>query len=152
MIIPLLLIVAVGFASCGDKEPEEKYPLEIPFKEYSFQDTTCLRTDIIYDSCANDKIIIINSGEEFENYIGCPKEIYSDIDLSKQTLLLTGGWTGGVHKIEKKLEQLSTDEYQLNVEITLNDAAVIESWNLSLITKKLNQGSKVELNVTIIKD
>ncbi|MDR1739820.1 MAG: hypothetical protein LBR45_03595 [Bacteroidales bacterium] len=152
MIIPLLLIMAVGFASCGDKEPEEKYPLEVPFTEYSLEDTSCAWKTLEYGSEPNpSEIAVINSNEELENYFVCTEGSLPEIDFSKHTLLLARGLTSsGIYKIEKKLEQLSTDKYQLNVEIELNFLTVIESWNLTFITKKLNKDSEVKFNVTII--
>ncbi|MCL2132447.1 MAG: protease complex subunit PrcB family protein, partial [Lentimicrobiaceae bacterium] len=87
----------------------------------------------------------INSGEDLENYIDGS---YPEIDFSKQTLLLVGGSANnGISQISKSLQQLSGNEYKLDVELTLNDAAVSENWAVSMLVPKITNEVVVTLNV-----
>jgi hypothetical protein len=121
------------------------YPIDIPFTEYSLEETQCQWTNLSY----NDKVIIINSKEELEKYIECVSGSYPAIDFSKNSLLLVSSKTycGTSIIAVKKLQQLSSNEYKLDIEITLNDDIAVESWNKALIIEKLSKESDVELNV-----
>ncbi|MDR0763074.1 MAG: hypothetical protein LBF01_01070, partial [Bacteroidales bacterium] len=57
----ILLILAGMIIACKE---EENKPIEIPFTEYSLAETSCQWINLDYDN----KIIVINSNEELENY------------------------------------------------------------------------------------
>jgi hypothetical protein len=110
-------------------------------------ETQCQWINLAYDS----KIILINSNEELEKHITCTdNNNFPAIDFSEHTLLLVSGKTNnGICEINAiDLQQLSADKYELNIEITLNDATDIEEWATAFIVKKLNERSNVELKVT----
>ena len=108
-----LLILAVSVA-CKKKE---QYPIEIPFTEYSLTES-CQWTNFICD-----KIIIINSSKELENYVICAEENYPEIDFSKYTLLIANGHTpNGILEVSNRLLQLSANKYKLDIEIQLDDS------------------------------
>jgi hypothetical protein len=145
-----LLVLAGSSTSCQKPEPDpngEKpidYPTGIPFTELEKQ---CQWINLAYDS----KIILINSNEELEKHITCiDNSNFPAIDFSEHTLLLVSGKTNnGICEINAiNLQQLSVDRYELNIEITLNDATDIEEWATAFIVKKLNERSNVELKVT----
>jgi hypothetical protein len=149
MIIPLLLIVAVGFASCGDKEPEEKFPVEVPFTEYSLEGTSCAWKPLEYRNEPNSsEIAVINSDEELQNYLVCTEGSLPEIDFDKYTLLFTQGMsTQGIKNITKQLIRNAQDKYNLDVNITQNMTMKPEKWEVAIIVSKLPESSVVTLNV-----
>ena len=157
--------------------PVERYSLaDIPCYQWSFTDCEGNRSSILSASeeyyyerieCGAN-VVAINSDAEFERYAVCPRvccmlssnswSSYDErkppeIDFTEKTLLLTTGvTTSGISGVSGKLQQLSPDEYKLNVEITLNRAPVVEHWVLPLLTDKLSEESRIEVNVTEIED
>ena len=121
---------------------------EISFTEYSLEGTDCQWTNLDYD----ETVIIINSEEELENYTSCSEGSYPEIDFSQYTLLLASGTTDyEIEEItEKILLQLSSNEYQLKIEIYITDTTAIgKTWTVALIVKKLWEEAIVELKLDI---
>jgi hypothetical protein len=117
---------------------------EIPFTEYSLEGTSCQWVNLNYD----EEVIIINSAEELENYISCTEGTYPDIDFSQHTLLLASGTAcRGIDKIHKNLLQLSCNEYELNIELILNNTDVLKKWTVAFVVRKLTEESHIEMNV-----
>ncbi|MCL2167829.1 MAG: hypothetical protein FWH59_01740 [Lentimicrobiaceae bacterium] len=149
--IALLLVFIAGVAvSCNPEPPDptnppNEYPIDIPFTEYSLEETACQWINLPYD----DKVIVINSSEELEKYISCSSESYPVIDFSKNSLLLASGKTDkGISEIEiNNLQQLSFNKYKLNIDIVLNDVILAEPWSKALIVEKLNNESSVDLKI-----
>ena len=86
-----LLIFAGILSAC--KKPNDTnidYPINIPFTEYALEETSCKWKNLPYD----DKVIIVNSNAELENYISGAGGSYPEIDFSKNTLLLVSGKAG----------------------------------------------------------
>ena len=125
------------------------YPIEIPFDEYSLEGTTCQWINLDYDKT----VIIINSEGELGNYVSCTDDIYPEIDFSEYTLLLASGSTSHtICNVYKKLQRLSYNKYELNIEIQLTIHDIAEEWIVAMIVKKLNKERQVELNVTCQSD
>jgi len=143
----LLLILAGVASSCNPEEPD--YPIGILFTEYSLESSSCQWRNLNYD----DKIIIINSNEELENYISCSDGNYSEIDFSKHTLLLASGKINGhISEISAKdFKQLSSNKYKLYVEVTSCNLTHIASWSNAVVVDKLNNNCHVELNIACKK-
>jgi hypothetical protein len=143
----ILLTMTSGLASCSKKESEEKKTREASFMEFSLLEASYKWINIDNDHPVNSKLIIINSDEELRNHI--IGEEYPTIDFSKHSLLLISGSTRmGVEKVNIiSFQQLSTDNYKLDVEVLLNDATVADTWIIILITSKLGCESKI--NTTI---
>jgi len=143
------VLVACVATSCDPDEPkpEEKYPKDISFTEYSLNGTFCQWTNLPYD----EKIMIINSTEELEKYITCTSGRYPFIDFSKNTLLLTSGLsTNNIPEITlTKLQQSSLNQFQLDIEITINAVVREKEWVKAVIIEKINQTSNVDLNITL---
>jgi len=145
------LFFAVGCKKDDPKGPIEgtgdvDYPIEIPFTEYSLA-ASCQWANLAYDNT----VIIINSYEELQQYVVCPNKGTSEIDFSKQTLLLANGTaTGGISEITvTSLQQLAPNEYALELEILLDDSAVDEErWTIALIVEKVSEEGTVELKFT----
>jgi hypothetical protein len=150
MIVPLLLIVAVGFASCGDKEPEEKYPLEVPFTEYSLEGTSCAWKTLEYGSELNpSEIAVINSNEELQNYLVCTEGSFPEIDFSKHTLILAHGGDAYLVKPNyKDLHQLSANRYEMRVNLLTTFLAMVSYWRVPIIVRKISNEATVELIIT----
>jgi hypothetical protein len=144
-IAAIMLILAGGFYSCA--EEKEKYQ-EQSFTEYSLAGTSCQWTKLNYDN----KINIINSNAELENYITCTEGTFPEIDFTNKTLLLaSGGTTNGVEKVQSTFIENSTGKYTLKVVVYLNDATVAEGWKISIFSTKISNEAIVELDVQQIR-
>lgn len=129
-----------------EEDTLQDYPIEIPFTEYSLEETSCQWTNLGYD----DKIIVINSDEQLTSYINCSDGNSQEIDFSKYTLLLASGTTpNGIVEISNRLLQLSANGYKLNIEVLLNVAEVEERWVTALIIDKLSEENDIELVITL---
>jgi hypothetical protein len=129
-----------------DLEGWKFVPIEISFTEYSLAETSCQWTNLNYD----ETVIVINTSEELGNHISCAEGSYPEINFSQYMLLLASGKAEhDIFKIiVKDLLQFSCgEEYELNIEIFLNDETVIQEWAIALMVKKVNEGSHVNLNV-----
>ena len=151
-ILAILLILTGNFASCGQNQESErnqeneKEPLEVT--KYFLTGVNCQWVDLAYDG----KIIVINNKTALEKYVTCTEDSYPEIDFAEHTLLLAcGGTTNGIQDLSSKLF-FKGSKYILEIEIALNDATVVERWQIALITGKLNDKSDVEINVIAIKN
>jgi hypothetical protein len=125
------------------------YPIDIPFTEFSLEETPCQWANLGYDG----KIIIINSREGLEQYIECSGGNYTAIDFSRNTLLLVSGSTqNGVYSNIEKLEQLSATQYKLYVKAILNDDKPDKQWSSAIVISKLKEEALVELHLTTIAE
>ena len=133
----------------GGEEPT--YPTDIPFTKYSLAET-CQWKNLAYDNT----VIVINSDEKLSQYVACTGDGYPEIDFSEQTLLLASGKTDHcifVGIIAKMLQQLSTNLYEFEVELTLNVANVVEPWQVAIIVSdKLSDENTIDLKITTIEE
>jgi hypothetical protein len=141
----ILLLMAGAVSSCG-KEREETVN-EIEFTKYAINEFGCRWENLNYD----DKIIIINSMQDFGNYANCTESDLSEIDFSKNTLLLASGVnTGGIDDVDATLLTkiaYKKDEYVLDVIIYKNDVAVAsENWQIAVLTPKISSAATVSVN------
>jgi hypothetical protein len=141
------LFLFVGCKKDGKKDdppPEPEYPINISFTEYSLAEN-CQWTNLAYDNT----VIIINSDEILKQYVACTGGGYPEIDFSENSLLLASGATSSnISKITvNNLQQLSRNEYELNMEILLGNATVVEEWTVALIVEKVSEESHIKLNV-----
>jgi len=131
----------------GIEEPKPEYPIIVPFTEYTLPET-CQWKNLDY----NEKVIIINNDRELGIYTACEGGYYPEVDFEKQTLLLASGSASrGVEKITvNHLQQLSENDYELNIELLLYDSDTIaaEKWILALIIEKISSESMVKLTIT----
>ena len=162
------LLLAIGCkkdnGEKGDNPPEEPtYPIEIPFEEYFiywnstlgywedgvyYSNFPCwenLKYDIHDPDFLEGKLSVINSNEELENSIICPKN-YPEIDFAKQTLLLASGiGTSGIGSIATRLMQLERKYYELEVEIKFGITAELTPWQVAIIIDKIDVDSIIDL-------
>jgi len=133
----------VFFTGCKEMK-EEIQKSDMDFEEYSLAGASCQFCAHDYNS--NGKIFIINSEEELKNYIICEEGNYPSIDFSKYTLLYAwDGTTSGIYNISKKFQQLSNNEYNLYVDVTLDMTTVAQGWSTLIKVKKLSQNATVKL-------
>ncbi|MCL2312823.1 MAG: hypothetical protein FWC41_10130, partial [Firmicutes bacterium] len=124
-------------------------PIDVPFTEYSLDGTNCEWQNLPYD----DKVIIINSKEELEQFVKCNSGCCNEIDFSRKTLLLVSGVAQNrVYSIIEKLEQLSRNQYKLSIKAILNDDKPEKQWNSAFIINKLQKEDNLELNLTTIAE
>jgi len=139
----VLLMLAVGLASCNEREN----PVEVPFTIFSIAETSCHWVNLTYDN----NVVIINSNIELQNYIYCSDSDFPEIDFSKYTLLLASGMTfhGPVVKISKCLLQVTTNEYRLDITVLYGDLTAPDIWNTALVIPKISDNCQIKLNVTM---
>jgi hypothetical protein len=127
-----------------NEEPSE-YPKDVTFTDY-FLDYYSNWDNLNYDN----KVLIINSNEEAYQYIRFPGTLWPKIDFSKYSLILANGTVNsGIVRINvNNLQQIDTNDYQLNVIITTFESSASETWSKAILVEKLNKESKVELNIT----
>lgn len=131
------------------EEPESEEGESISFTEYSLAGTSYRWTNL--DPEGSKKPVLINSNDELQNYIDGTD--YPPVDFSKQSLLLANGETPyGIREIVNSLRQFSTDKYKWRVDITLNDATVVEKWVMAILIDKPDKESEIELHVNIIRN
>jgi len=146
------LLLLTGLASsCNTECPPDcpdEYPKNISFTEYTLLETSCQWQNLPYD----EKVIIINSSEELEKYISCTEGGYPAVDFSKHSLLLTSGkLNNGIASIAaKKLQQLSSNKYELSIEAEVY-SSILHKWISAILVDKLSEENYVELKVNCVE-
>ncbi len=74
-------------------------------------------------------------------------EGYPSIDFTKHTLIFAGGWAMNSFSKRDIFQQVSTDKYELNVELTYGIAPVVLEWTTTILVDKLTNNSDVQLNI-----
>jgi hypothetical protein len=106
-----------------------------------------------YDSIKPNFLYVINSQQELLPRIS--KTWYNaplpDIDFSQYSLLFTYGNTDslGITSVSKNLQQLSTSEYILDIDVDLNDATIAERWIIAILVRKICAENYIGLDTTI---
>jgi len=68
-------------------------------------------------------------------------------------LLTDGVASQGVFDVyEIKIQQISSNEYELNIVIRLNEIATPPKWDVALLTSKLHEDATVKINVVEMPD
>jgi hypothetical protein len=136
------------YAGCNNmvnNDITETYPTDVDVSDFNLTETAC---NWSWQTIKEDTVYVINSTEELYGYISCQNDDVPAIDFEKYSLLLTkGGTTSGVHKIDRKLQQTSINEYKLTVDITLEITTVAQGWNLAALVPKLSSNAIITLNV-----
>ncbi|MDR2936101.1 MAG: hypothetical protein LBU80_02005 [Rikenellaceae bacterium] len=150
----LMSALGAAFTACNNEPNETEDPetkgVDVSFTEYSLEEGVpgeeiSARWVNLPDE--NNTLLVINSDEELKKYV---EGDYPEIDLTKHTLLLAYGYKGTeIHSVSVEgLRKLSESKYKLNVELVMTFATRPDAWYVALITDKLNENSKVELNVS----
>jgi hypothetical protein len=121
------------------------YPVNLDVSDFSLTGTNC---NWNWQTFQKDSFVVINSKEEFVARIICQDDNVPAIDFEKHSLLFTwGSTTSGVHSISKHLKQTSKNDYQLSIDVILNDATVAEGWRISILTPKLSSTANIVVDV-----
>jgi hypothetical protein len=116
------------------------YPVEIETTNFSLSGYDC------WENLGFNIVHVINSEQELRRYFTC--KIYVDIDFDKYSLIVVSGeMPSGIDSIATNLEQTSSDEYRLEIDIQLNPAAniIIEPWTVSLLAPKIKEIAAIGL-------
>ena len=138
-------------------------PMEIPFHEYSIDEPNCLWKLFMPGPQHIETVVVINSGEDLEQYLCAfpgywegddficnPCLNHPGIDFSKQTLILAhgietsrvlDGYCTGLQKITKQ-------DYIMKVHLFLSVSIGYYNWHVPIIINKLNEDSSIDLIVT----
>jgi hypothetical protein len=93
-----------------------------------------------------DSVYLFNSQQQIAPYITGT----ANIDFEKQSLLVVHGMaTNGILNMEKHLEKISDDVYQLHLDITLNKITEAPLWTVSVLVPKISDEARIELLVNI---
>jgi hypothetical protein len=140
------LVFVMGCKKDEPKTPEQEYPIEISFTEYSLEKPTCQWKNLPY----NDKVIIINSDEELEQYVACIDGNCPAIDFSKYTLLAAIPCANNKVYLEcNSLLQFTEQGYEMKVDVFTGLLHLISPWQVPIIVDKLDERCIIELTVTI---
>ena len=144
-LIAYLLMAGLFYFACSDDVSIDN-PKKIEIEDFSLYGTMCNWSN----RENNGKIVIINSEEELKKYVTCSMNSeYHDIDFSKHSLLLAGSISSaGIYSIfEKNMEQVSSNKYELNVVVCLNEISEPLEWGIAIKTSKLNKDAVIELKI-----
>ena len=129
--------------------PEEKYPKDVSFTEYSLSETQCQWANLPYDN----KVIIVNSIVDLEKHIDCESYTYPIVDFSKHSLLIVSGLSNsGISEIDiNSLRQLSSHKYELNIDMLLDGIKRQTNWVIALVVDRMNNKDCIETLITDTK-
>ena len=152
VIVFMLLFAAISCDTSKEAyayDEMEEEPINVFFTELSL--IGCRWTHI------DNEVIIINSDEELEKYIGY---IYCwnissfpniDVDFSKYTLLLVSGLANWDSEASvNNFQQLSANKYRLSVSVLWSKMTMSSNWITAVITSKLATQVEVEVKITHI--
>ena len=126
-----------------EEYPIEEYPIEISIKKISFEGFSCQLEDF-----ADNKPIIVNSMEEFGNYVNCENGFPPEIDFSKCTLLMARGQSSnGIYDKTATFIQNAENEYTLEVRIGLGITMFAQHWSILIFVPKIADDALVTLDV-----
>ena len=102
-----------------------------------------------WKNAEKNKLYIINSEDAFNNYIVCSENDFPAIDFERSSLLLVHGSNlSGIHSIERQLEQLEKNKYNLKISIVSNASAVVQSWTVAILVPRLTDEAEFSMEVT----
>ena len=144
-IVCLLLFTTI---SCRNTNEEEKEPGDVPFTELSLSGGESVLS-WIFQTQPESSLIIINSDEELRNRINEMRAV-PGVDFSQYTVLLAYGIEDSfISIVDKSLQRISHRNYVLNVTLQPYTVSSARShWHVTIVTDKLDEGSRVALNIT----
>lgn len=123
---------------------------EISFIEYILTDSTCYWKNFQNNEGHSSELIIINNYDELNNELECEEATdESEIDFSKQTLLLTRGvsTSSDAEVLDVQLDRVAEGTYALYVKVRRGKALTPGPWAVAIITQKISDDAIVTLNV-----
>lgn len=143
-----LICIIVGITafmlSCSNNDNEILYNTKVNITDYSLAGSSCT-----WKNAEKNKLYIIKSEDAFNNYIVCSENDFPAIDFERSSLLLVHGSNlSGIHSIERQLEQLEKNKYNLKISIVSNASAVVQSWNVAILVPRLTDEAEFSMEVT----
>jgi len=129
---------------------ETIYPIEVPFLDYSLENSDCKWHEFLFGVCDSSDVIMINNREQLEYCFDCYSEgNYPMIDFSKHTLILAFGkiYQDFTLPDTKILQRSSTHEYVLKIHLTSSPSDE-KGWAVPIIVNKMHKESYVKLLVS----
>ena len=139
VVLATITILCVLFFSCEKYEPEQE---TITSMEDYFLDGSGCSWNLT--NLTEDSVYVINSQTELLSLITGSNP--PSIDFEKKTLLFICGNTN-VFEITKDFRHLAENEYELNVELILDDTINPHTWCLAMVVPKLSTKDIVTLNL-----
>jgi hypothetical protein len=125
----------------GDTTMQKAYPINITTIDFSLTNGCYWQ----WQNLKQDTIYVINSQEDFSLNISCENTATPEIDFNEYSLIMIyGGTTSGISNITKQLQQVSDNEYELKIDITLEMTTVAPLWRVSLLIPKLQGNFTLE--------
>lgn len=119
---------------------------EIVFEHFSDDLVVDVLGENLLCNLEPDIAYLFNSLEELTPYL-CEGEA-PNIDFDTYSVIAAHGvTTSGIDNLRFSLQEHLQNLFVLNVDIQLNDAAVIEEWTLALLTKKIDSNALVALEI-----
>lgn len=149
----LALAIVAAAEACDKSEPQEPETVEeVKFEIYDnytgrpADDKSYEWVDFDGVGVNEGKLHVINSDEEFRNYISGD---YPVVDFSQQTLLLIYGKESvdaGPNYI--RLQRFSGRRYEVTVNVSHSYMQMVTKWLLAIVVDKLDAEDEVELSLT----
>ena len=151
----ILTILSVGvFASCDDDDKDE-YPKTIETEKLLVNGEEV--GDFYFSTEKEDSLHVIDSDSLLFTYkwypilpadrIEPPISLESNVDYTKSSVLLVGGSSGGINKIEQTYVQESAGKYVFKVKIYLTGTEELRIWSVSAVVPKVDPSMKVSAEV-----
>ena len=140
------IIVAFSFYSCQKlKDNLQVNELDLPNAISATDYTLSSGTDWNFSNIKEDTLFVINSNTELTNFItgNAPQSV----DFTQYSLLFAHGRAyGSISNVEKSFVRLSNN-YMLNVGITLDTITADREWHLAVLVPKLANNTAVAFNL-----
>jgi len=129
-------------------EKEVVYPIDIPYKVYSLEGSSC---DWNFGTTYPYQYSIINSDEKLKQFFNCSYPAnYPKIDFLKQTLILVYSWGGQnfeKHVDSVSFQQIEKQKYKMEVYITRTNIINSSKWQASILIDKIVSHSIVQFKI-----
>lgn len=152
----LIPALSLSFVACDNNDDDEsEYPKIIETKEILLNGKEIGQG--YFRTPTPDSVYIINSDDELlalrNPYIMWPEIIYrSNVDYSRQSVLLICGNTGGKVPVPEKGKYIQTGEQTFEIQISVprgyEDNLVY--WNQAFVVSKVSKNAKISAKVTYI--
>jgi hypothetical protein len=144
------IICMTLFAGCNDKEKEVEetivtYPIDIEVSDYSLAETPCRWNN---QTVKADSLYVIDSKNDLLTCISCQGALVPYIDFDKHTLLLVrGGAPHWVISTTRQFQQISINEYKLEIDIRMSMITMPGYWDIAILTPKLPGNAFIETDI-----
>lgn len=102
---------------------------------------------IQWPAMLEEQLTVLRTADEFEELTGKKADTGLAVILDRyySILLVSGRSNSGIQKIEKHLTYKGGGDYLFEIDITQNDATVVEPWIVAVLVPKIPAGADVKL-------